>query len=323
MTTERILVLGTVGREMVHSFGITSPMVFGGTAFYAAQAIMQSGGPPPLLVSVLGNDLSPDQLMSQFVGPIDLSGLMRTMSLPSFFWEGRYDDSFEESTTTVLENRLIDGFEPDWLSLRQDFPDTPVCYLAAFDPRVQLACCRHFAQSCIVSETLQYWIGRDRQGVLDLAKASNGFVVTERECRDLWQLDPEPHMPHEQLKGVVEAYGLDFLIVTFADRGSQVFDAEGTFFAPALTCETVDSTGAGNAFTGGIVAHLAQCGTRDRPELLDAVSLGTAMASLQVRSFSNHTLRTTGMAGIEALRQEARSRICWFHTSGGPNDHKI
>ena len=32
---EKILVLGTVGREKIHSLGTVSPVVFGGTAFYA------------------------------------------------------------------------------------------------------------------------------------------------------------------------------------------------------------------------------------------------------------------------------------------------
>lgn len=308
-----ILVLGTIGRERVHSFGTTSPVVFGGTAFYATEAILQAGATRPLLVSVLGNDLSSAELVDQFSGPINTYALQRNANLPSFYWEARYDRSFEESTTITLENRLIDEFAPDWAALGKHFPGIRFCYLAAFDPKVQLACSRHFAKCFVVSETLQYWIERDRQGVFDLAGKSNGFVVTEREFRALWHLDAPPYTPHERVAGIVERCGLDFLIVTFADRGSQVFDAEGTFMVPALDCETIDSTGAGNAFTGGIVGHLAQCGEYDRGRLLDAVALGTALASLQVRDFSNRALRTASSSEIGALRQEVRNSIRWFN----------
>lgn len=309
---EDILILGTIGREKIHSFGTTSPVVFGGTAFYATEAILRAGANRPLLVSALGNDLTPDELIDQFSGPVNPYGLRRNADLPSFYWEARYDHSFEESTTIKLENRLIDGFSPDWAELGNRFPGIRFCYLAAFDPGVQLACSRHFAECFVVSETLEYWIGRDRRGVLDLARKSNGFVVTEREFRALWRFDARPYTPYERVAGIVERCGLDFLIVTYADRGSQVFDTEGTFMVPALSCETVDSTGAGNAFSGGIVAHLAKGGKYDRQRLLDAVALGTVLAGLQVQDFSNRALRAASSSEIGVLRQEIRNSIQWF-----------
>ncbi|MFE9989172.1 PfkB family carbohydrate kinase [Streptomyces sp. NPDC005381] len=309
---EDILVLGTVGRERVHSFGITSPVVFGGTAFYAAEAILRAGAARPLLVSALGHDLTPAELADQFSGPVNTRGLRRNADLPSFYWEARYDRTFEESTTVALENRLIDGFAPDWFALGDSFPGIRFCYLAAFDPKVQLACATHFAECFVLSETLEYWIGRNRQGVLDLAGISNGFVVTEREFRALWEFDAPPYTPYRRVAGILERCGLDLLIVTFADRGSQVFDTEGTFLVPALSCATVDSTGAGNAFSGGIVAHLAQSGKYQRGRLLDAVALGTVLASLQVRDFSNRALWRASSSAIGALRQKVRSSIRWF-----------
>lgn len=309
---EDVLILGTIGRERVHSFGTTSPVVFGGTAYYATEAVLRSGAKRPLLVSVLGNDLSDTELIDKLSGPINTFALQRNESLPSFYWEARYDHSFDESTTIALENRLIDDFAPDWAALRNRFPGIRHCYLAAFDPQVQLACSRHFANCFVVSETLQYWIERDRQGVLDLAENSNGFVVTEREFRALWDFAAPPYTPHERVAGILKQYGLAFLIITFADRGSQVFDAKGTFVVPAVRCDTINSTGAGNAFSGGIVGHLACCGEYDRERLRDAVALGTGLASLQVRDFSNRLLRAASVSEIEALWQEAKSGIDWF-----------
>ena len=296
--------LGTVGRERVHCRGVTSPVLFGGTAFHAAEAILKGGSSQPVLVSALGNDLALSELVGQFSGPVNTCGLQHNQTLPSFYWEARYEDSLEVSTTESLENRLIAEFSPDWLSLSSRSPSLRFCYLAAFDPSVQLSCSQHFDRSFIVSETLEYWVNRNRRGVFELADASNGFVVTEREFKALWHLEAMPNMTHERVMGIVEQHRLDFLIVTFADRGSQVFDAEGTFVVPALRCDTVDPTGAGNAFTGGIAACLAQHGEFDRKHLLDAVVLGTALASLQVRDFSNRALRAASTEKIADLRQE-------------------
>lgn len=150
----RILVLGTVGRETIHAFGAVSPLVHGGTAFYAVEAILKAGSAEPLLVSALGDDLSPDEVIGQFSREVSGAGLHRIHGLPSFYWEAAYQSSFEENVTLKLENRLLDQFRPDWFRLRAEFPDIDSCYLAAFDPTVQLSCCDHFPGAFIVAETL-------------------------------------------------------------------------------------------------------------------------------------------------------------------------
>jgi sugar/nucleoside kinase (ribokinase family) len=313
-----ILILGTVGRERVHSFGRTSEIVFGGTGFYAAEAMLKIPAANPLLVSVLGNDLPADVLIEQFSRAVDTRGLQWNDELPSFFWEAEYAHSFEESNTLVLENRLIHQFRPDWAGLRKGFPDLRFCYLAAFAPDVQVACCEHFADAFTLSETLEYWINRDRERVLDAARHSNGFVVTEREFRALWNLEIHPYSPYRLVAQLRAELGLDFLIVTFADRGSQVFDEAGTFFVPALPVLTVDSTGAGNAFSGGLVAQLARSGRRSRLDLLDAVAFGTALAGFQVQEFSNHALRHASAATIAERYRQVSNSISWFEAGEAP-----
>ncbi len=289
-----------------------SPVVFGGTAFYATEAILTAGSVEPVIVSILGHDLTPEELVKQFSREVSTAGLQHVTHLPSFYWEACYQHSFEESTTTILENRLIDDFQPDWEELRRRFSEIGFCYLAAFDPGVQSDCCSFFNDTFILSETLDYWIDRDREGVLYVAGRSNGLVVTEREFRRLWRFDAPPFTGHKEVLHVVEELDLDFLIITFADRGSQVFDRRGTFFVPAMNCTTVDSTGAGNAFCGGIVADLAQGGTYERRRLPHAVAFGTVLAGMQVQDFGNRALRTASAADISALWQKVKRSINWF-----------
>ena len=177
---------------------------------------------------------------------------------------------------------------------------------------MQVDCCEHFADAFTVSETLEYWINRDKEKVLDAARHSNGFVVTEREFRALWQFEVRPHTPYRLVAHLLEELGLDILIVTFADRGSQVFDATGTFFVPALEVKTVDSTGAGNAFSGGIVST--------DPEAVFAIGgacwmrsrLAPRLRGFQVQDFSNHALRRASAADISELQRQVTNSISWF-----------
>lgn len=307
-----ILILGTVGRERVTCLGNVSPIVFGGTGFYATEAVLRPYPIAPLLVSPLGTDLSPAELAGQFSREIRVQGLRQNGSLPSFYWEASYDRDFDQSITHKLENRLLDEFHPDFAALHDEFPQIRSCYLAAFDPRVQLACSEEFSDTLIVSETLQYWIHRDRSGVLDVAKQSSGFIVTEHEFQSIWGFEISPYTPLRSVAHILEAVDLECLIITFADRGSQVVGKEGTFFVPALRCQAVDATGAGNAYAGGFISQLAQTPVHQMSQLVDAAALGTALASLQVQDFSNRALRDASVAHILALQQEVRTSITWF-----------
>ncbi|MBF6150340.1 PfkB family carbohydrate kinase [Nocardia nova] len=311
MNMPHILILGTFGREKIHTPTCTSPVVFGGTAYHATRAILKATAAPPLPASILGHDMTVADLGAQFDDEIDLSGVQHTTDLPSFYWEASYDDSLDESHTLTLENRLLASFTPDWTILRRQSSDIRYCYLAAFDPQIQLDCCRHFSDAFIVAETLGYWIDRDREGVLELAHHCNGLVLTQRECSALWHLDVTTHAPHPALMSIVEECDLDFLAVTFAAQGSRIFDTTSSFHIPALHCTTVDPTGAGNAYSGGILAHLANTTTRyDRDHLPAAAALGTALASLQVQDFSDHALRRASAAELQTRAHTLARRIC-------------
>lgn len=311
MSNRYILILGTVGREKVDSFGEKSPEVFGGTAFYAAEAVLKGSESQPIIVSCIGNDLALDFLMAQFSRTIPSIGVSQHISLPSFFWEAKYIDSFEVSETVALENRVISDFTPDWSRLRDEHANVGYCYLAAFDPEIQLACIDHFPGTMFVAETLDYWIKKSPKRILEVFRQSQGVVVTEREFHSLWGSEVSPFSSHEVIGTILVELDLEFLIVTFASRGSQVFEKSGTYYIPAIECDTKDSTGAGNAFTGGLVSYLSRFDGFDSSRLPDAVALGTALAALQVQDFGNLSLRRAEPQLIAALQQQARNGIMW------------
>lgn len=72
--------------------------------------------------------------------------------------------------------------------------------------------------------------------------------------------------------------GTDIAIVTLGERGLAYADASGTGHIPAVTTHVVDSTGAGDALTAGVIFGLIQ----DMP-LDEAIRLGVTAASLTLQ----------------------------------------
>lgn len=92
-----------------------------------------------------------------------------------------------------------------------------------------------------------------------------------------------------------DRYGIGVLLVTLGANGSFVLTGERSAYAPAPEVKTVDTTGAGDSFTGGFIARLIQ--TEADPERLDDEQLRDLLA------FANATgsLTTTKKGGIPAL----------------------
>jgi ribokinase len=71
--------------------------------------------------------------------------------------------------------------------------------------------------------------------------------------------------------------GVATVIVTMGARGALVVDGDQTTHVPAMACEAVDTTGAGDAFTAAMAVELG----RGDP-LLDAVRRACAVAAWTV-----------------------------------------
>ncbi|MBO5649040.1 MAG: sugar kinase [Clostridia bacterium] len=116
----------------------------------------------------------------------------------------------------------------------------------------------------------------------DFVAALDCFVCNEIEAGRLFGCDLTSATPEEMytlLKARVPALGCRAMVVTMGERGAVYYEADcnagGT--VPAIPTESVDSTGAGDAFLSGMVMGLS----RGMP-LSDAVRAGTALASATI-----------------------------------------
>jgi len=82
-------------------------------------------------------------------------------------------------------------------------------------------------------------------------------------------------LPHAALHTLCRALGVPTVIITLGDKGCFVSTAEGFAHLSAHKVRTVDTTGAGDAFVGGLAAALAR-----GESILDAARIGNAVGAL-------------------------------------------
>jgi ribokinase len=125
-----------------------------------------------------------------------------------------------------------------------------------------------------------------------LLSLADVLIVNEREAQALL---PDAHPTTvDAWPGVVaqlRAFGPSTAIVTLGADGAAVADATETFLAPSPRVHAVDTTGAGDAFCGGLAAALA-----------DSLSLSEAVR----RACAAGALATTAMGAQSALPTAAQ-----------------
>lgn len=104
--------------------------------------------------------------------------------------------------------------------------------------------------------------------VADLLADVDLLIVNETEAAELLGGDDA-----DAARTLRERYDVD-VIVTLGARGALVLDADGETQLAAVAVDVVDTTGAGDAFLGGVCAALAE----DKP-LSTAARYGAAMAA--------------------------------------------
>jgi sugar/nucleoside kinase (ribokinase family) len=107
---------------------------------------------------------------------------------------------------------------------------------------------------------------------------------------------------HNVLKAAREilALGPRAVVIKRAEYGALLLTADRVFWTPAYPLDEVrDPTGAGDAFAGGLLGHLARAGKLDDPTLCRAVLHGTVCASFAVEAFSVDGIERADLGAVE------------------------
>jgi sugar/nucleoside kinase (ribokinase family) len=272
-----LLVVGSVALDSVETpFGRVENAL-GGSAVYfgAAGALLH----PVQMVGVVGRDYPMDELRRIARRGLDLGGVT-VADGESFRWSGKY--GFDLQSRDTLETRLgvFANFRP---VIPEAFRDAEYVFLGNIDPELQLEVLAQVRHPRLVAcDTMNYWIQGKRTVLMKLLQRVDTLLLNDSEVRELsgdWHI-------HRAARWVLER-GPSHVVVKKGEHGAVLVDREHIFYVPAFPLDDVfDPTGAGDAFAGGFMGHLARSGDLSDDNLRLAMVYGSAMGGFAVERFS-------------------------------------
>jgi sugar/nucleoside kinase (ribokinase family) len=272
-----LLVVGSIALDsVVTPFGETADALGGAAVFFSmAGAVLHH---PVQMVGVVGNDFPEAHLSALTARGVDLAGVERKTG-ESFRWKARY--SYDLASRETLDTRLgvFAEFRP---RIPEAFRAARYVFLANIDPELQLSVLDQVKKPSLVAcDTMNYWITSKRDVLLELLRHIDILMVNDSEARELsgdWNIYRAAHW--------ILSRGPKMTVIKQGEHGALLVSADTTFKAPAYPLQEVfDPTGAGDAFAGGFMAHVARTDDRSFDNLRRAMVYGSAMGSFAVEAF--------------------------------------
>jgi len=292
-----MLVVGSVALDSVRTPYGAAEEVLGGSASYFAHSAIHFG--PVKIVAVVGEDFPAEHRGRFEERGIDLSGL-ETAPGRTFRWRGEYTAELGHAHTLETQLNVFSNFHP---RLGTQHRDCPCVFLANIDPDLQLEVLEQVRRPRLVlSDTMNYWIARKPDRVLEVLRRVDVALLNEEEARALAGETLLPRAADRLLD-----QGAKSVIIKQGEHGALYRDRESRYQTPAFPVEALrDPTGAGDSFAGGFLGWLARSGDSGGDALCQALACGTTMASLAIEDFSPQRL-------VEVGRDEIRERVRILH----------
>lgn len=246
----------------------------GGSAVYFALAA--SLIVPVKVVGVVGED-GAERVSRAFRGkPIDTEHL-QVVGAPTYRWRAHQEHG--HNVDLGSSDSIYDVWEPSWPPGFAGW-----AFVGSMRPDRQAQVMIHLggAQLLAADAMLSYAVQKSPEAKEVLRRAS-WFFCNQQEFEALGGKDPEEFR---------RQWWLDGLVLKAGEGGVTAHTPDGSVHVPALTDHPVlDTTGAGDAVAGGMLARWLSTGAQ-RSGLLDALACGVACASLTIESIGIRGLAT-------------------------------
>jgi len=292
-----LLVVGSVALDSVETPEASRDEVLGGSAsFFSAVATLVG---PVRLVAVVGDDFPEEHV--EFLGQcgVDLAGLQRAPGR-TFRWKGRYLPDMVGRETLDTQLNVFEQFDPQ---LCQAYRDSQYVFLANIHPALQLNVLRQVERPKLVAcDTMNLWINQERETLEQVLRQVDILLINDEEAALL-----SGRRNLVQAAARMREMGPSQVVIKRGDAGAMLFDDNGVFWVPAFPVETtVDPTGAGDSFAGGLISYLAHTGDLTPSGHRCAMVYGSSVGSFCVEDFSLDRFRTLTL-------DEVMSRCRAFH----------
>ena len=300
MNPQRILVVGSVALDTIRTpYGSVTEALGGSASYFSCSA---SHFAPVSVVAVVGEDFPVLHRDTFTRRGIDLTGLEAAPGR-TFRWRGEYMAELGHAHTLETQLNVFADFHP---KLTDAHRRIPYVFLANIDPDLQLEVLSQMRKPRLVlSDTMNYWIARKPDKVLEVLRRVDVALLNEEEAR---ALAGETHLTRAAER-LLEA-GAHAVIIKKGEHGALYHSRDERFITPAYPVVALtDPTGAGDSFAGGFVGLLARLDRADGEVLRQAMACGTAMASLAIEAFSPERLVETGPAEVESRVSELHGLV--------------
>jgi sugar/nucleoside kinase (ribokinase family) len=301
-TEPAILVVGSVALDSVKTPYGEAVEALGGSASYFA--VSASHFAPVRMIAVVGEDFPAPHRELFATRGIDVSGL-ETASGRTFRWRGEYMAELGHAHTLETQLNVFSTFHP---RLHDHHRRSRFVFLANIDPDLQLEVLRQTRGAALtVSDTMNYWIARKPDKVLDVLREVDLALCNEEEAR---ALSGETHLTRAAERLLEQ--GAKAVIIKKGEHGAWLVSQQDRFMTPAYPLGALsDPTGAGDSFAGGFLGWIARAGRLDTETLRQAVVCGTVMASIAIEGFSPTRIANTNLEEV-AERMEVLHRLVYF-----------
>ena len=292
-----ILVVGSVALDSVRTPYGEVVEGLGGSASYFSLSACQFA--PVSVVAVVGEDFPPQHRRLLEDRGVDLSGL-ETAPGRTFRWRGEYGPELAHAHTLETQLNVFSTFHP---RLDDHHRACPYVFLANIDPELQLEVLQQMRNPRLtLSDTMNYWIARKPELVLEVLRRVDVALLNEEEARALAGESILVRAADRLLE-----QGARTVIIKKGEHGALFRTPQERFITPAFPVDAIrDPTGAGDSFAGGFLGWLARCGRTDGGMFQQAMACGTTMASIAIEDFSQLRLAEVGP-------EEIKRRVALLH----------
>ncbi len=301
-----LVVVGSIALDSVETpFGSTADALGGSATFFGYAAAFFH---PVLAVGVIGDDFPNEELERMAERGIDIAGVERAAG-QSFRWKGKYSFDLQNRETIDTQLGVFSDFDP---KLPDAYRDAKLVFLGNIDPQLQLSVLDQVRQPDLVAcDTMNFWIDGQPDTLMQLLKRIDVLMVNDAEARQLsgdWNI-------YRAARWILKR-GPRMVIIKQGEYGAVLVDDKSIFYVPAFPLEEIyDPTGAGDAFAGGFMGHLARSGDLSRANLRRAMVFGATTGSFAVERFSVQRFQEIGVAEITA-RARSFTDLVHFDTDG-------
>jgi len=290
-----VLIVGSTALDSIKTPKAENPRLLGGSASHAAVAASFFG--PVKLVGVVGKDFPKRYLRLYQRHRIDLEGL-QILPGKTFHWSGEYELNMNHRRTLLTELGVFETFTP---ALPEGHRNSPYVLLANIAPALQHHVLDQMRRPRFVAaDTMDLWLNIALPDLLKLLKRLDAFVLNDSEAH---QLTKEDNVFAALRK--IHKLGPKYVIIKKGSHGSILSGPKGYFICPAYPLhKVVDPTGAGDAFVGALMGHLARARGPVDEAIRRAMIYGSVVAAFCCEGFGLTRITRVTRADIDQRVKE-------------------